>query len=111
MLVSIFMNDRKGYYQASGVYEDGIVTVKKGSRIRLDFAKHIRGGTFAKSYRNDPSIVDMNGLVMIDCVFKSPSTAAQFVSGRSSNGYYAWRTSKHLLLGVILGRYPNNKRE
>lgn len=94
MKVSIFLTARNGDYSASALYEDGKVTVLKGSLIRMSFADHIRGGRTAKKYRDDPSVVDDNGIVKKDCVFSSPSTAAQFVMGSSTNGWHSWHVDK-----------------
>ncbi|MCD8148192.1 MAG: DUF4357 domain-containing protein [Clostridiales bacterium] len=94
MKVSIFLTARDGGYNATALYEDGKITVQKGSLIRMSFADHIRGGRIAKQYRNDPSVVDEKGIVKKDCMFSSPSTAAQFVMGSSTNGWTAWHVDK-----------------
>ena len=76
-----------------------VFTVKKGGKINLDFAKHIRGGKSAKNYRDNPEFVDSDGNILKDCDFSSPSTAAQFVTGRSTNGYEAWKVDAKKNLG------------
>lgn len=90
MRTRIYMTAKNGDYDAEATYADGIVVVKAGSRIRLDFAAHIRGGKKALSYRNDRAYVDDKGIVLKDCTFTSSSTAAQFVTGRSTNGLESW---------------------
>ena len=46
--------------------------------------------------------MDENGNILKNCEFTSPSTAAQFVTGRSTNGYEAWKVEKKLSLGQYL---------
>lgn len=104
MLLEVYLRSIDQDYDAKGVYSDGTFIVKKDSRICLDFAEHIRGGRKAKSYRNNPEFVDAVGNVLADCTFSSPSTAAQFVTGRSVNGYIAWRIDKKTTLKKFLGK-------
>lgn len=40
--------------------------------------------------------------ILKDCRFTSPSTAAQFVTGRSSNGYEVWKVEDGKSLGSYL---------
>ena len=91
MQTMIYMTAKNGEYDAKANYIDGLVVVKADSRIRLNFAAHIRGGKKALSYRNDRAYVDDKGIVLKDCTFTSASTAAQFVTGRSINGLEHWR--------------------
>lgn len=94
MKVEIFLSSRDNSYDAKGTYEDGVVIVKKGGHIQLDFANHIRGGKKAKTYREDKEYVSAEGIILKDCEFTSASTAAQFVTGRSTNGLVAWKVEK-----------------
>ena len=94
MKMEIYMKSKFNYYDATAIYDDGIIIVKAGSRIRLHFAEHIKGGTFSKKIRDKANVVDEYGILLKDCVFKSPSTAAQFVSGASTNGWVAWRVDE-----------------
>lgn len=104
MKINVFITSRRGDYRADGVFEDGKLTVKKGSKIKLTFAKHIRGGQKARSFRDDPKYVDKEGNVLMDCEFNSPSTAAQFVTGSSTNGYTKWFVQEKVNLSKYLGR-------
>lgn len=92
--MKIYLKGRNGVYDATAEYEDGKITVLKGSKIQMDFAEHIRGGRLAKKFRENNEYVDGNGVVIKDCEFNSASTAAQFVSGRSTNGLVAWKVEK-----------------
>lgn len=104
MSIEIYLTSRDQSYDAKGTYTEESFIVKKGSKIRLDFADHIRGGKKSKSYREDPSVVDSDGNVLKDCSFGSSSTAAQFVTGRSTNGLVAWHVDKKTSLKSYLGR-------
>ncbi len=90
--MEVYAKGRYGKYKAIADYDPKTnkTIVKKGSTIQLDFADHIEGGVFALKYRNNPDYVEKNGVVLQDCMFRSPSTAAQFVTGRSTNGYIVW---------------------
>lgn len=103
MSIEVYLTSKDASYDAKGSYNEESFVVKKGSKIRLEFAEHIRGGRKAKSYRMDPNIVDSEGIVLKDCEFGSPSTAAQFVTGRSTNGLVAWRVDKKTSLKAHLG--------
>lgn len=102
MKISVKLAQRNGVCYAEGIFEDGALTVTKGGKINLDFASHIRGGTNAKKYRENKEYVDSDGSILKDCQFSSPSTAAQFVTGRSTNGYEAWRVNGNVHLGDYL---------
>ena len=69
------------------VYNGKIITVLAGGKMSLDFANHIKGRKTAKAYRDNPEYVDGDGNIFKNCEFTSPSTAAQFVNGQSTDGY------------------------
>lgn len=98
MLLEVYLDSRGHKYYAKGVYSEEGLVVKKNSRINLSFAKHVKGGKKAKSFRDNPELVDQAGVVLADCLFDSPSTAAQFITGSSVNGYTAWHVDKKTTL-------------
>lgn len=102
MQIRVHIMQRNGRASAEAIYEDGKMYVLPGGIISEDFADHIQGGRKAKSYRNDSSYVDSNGKILQKCEFTSPSTAAQFVTGRSTNGYEAWKAEGKKSLGTVL---------
>lgn len=102
MEINVTLKSRTGSSYAEAIYYGETVVVKAGGRVSSDFATHIRGGKKAKSYRNDRNYVDDEGRIIMDCAFSSPSTAAQFVTGRSTNGYEAWKVSDKESLGKYL---------
>ena len=91
----------KGVF-AEAVYEGESITVLPGGSISTDFAAHIRGGKKAKSYRDNAEYVNGEHKILKKCTFSSPSTAAQFVTGRSTNGYVAWKVEGKQNLGDYL---------
>lgn len=108
MSIEVYLNSKDKSYDAKGTYSEGIFVVKKGSKIRLDFAEHIRGGRKAMLFRNDPIFVDEAGNVLADCTFSSPSTAAQFVTGRSTNGHVAWHIDQKTTLKKYISELEGN---
>lgn len=102
MKINVKLAPRNGACYAEGIYEDGMLLVMRGGKINLDFADHIRGGNNARKYREDTNYVDVQGNILKDCYFTSPSTAAQFVTGRSTNGYEAWKVAPKKSLGDYL---------
>lgn len=102
MNIKVTISPRNASCFAEAEYTETGFTVKKGGRVSSDFAAHVRGGKTAKKYRNDPSYVAKDGTILQDCEFTSPSTAAQFVTGRSTNGYEAWKVDAKTNLGKFL---------
>ena len=104
MKVSVYLKTRDGSCEANAIFEGEKITVLKGSKVRKAFAEHIRGGKTAKLLRNDTGVVNESGIVLKDCVFSSPSTAAQFVMGSSVNGWIAWHVDKKTNLKDYLAK-------
>jgi len=102
MEIKVTLKPRTGTSFAEAIYYGDTFVVKAGGKISADFASHIRGGKAAKAYRDDRNYVDENRNIIKDCTFNSPSTAAQFVTGRSTNGYEAWKVSKKVSLAKYL---------
>ena len=94
--------NKSGRYAANGIYDGEKVIVKKGGFVNPDFAASVRGGRLSKQYRADRNYVSEKFEIVNDCVFTSPSTAAQFVTGRSVDGYNAWKVSYSKSLGAYL---------
>ena len=91
MKVKVYLKTRANNAYAEAIYDGTSFTVLPGGKISEDFAEHIQGGRKAKSFRQDPECVNENGEIIKPCVFTSPSTASQFVTGRSTNGYLTWK--------------------
>lgn len=101
MVINVTLKTRTTGCNASAEYTGETIVVKAGGTISGDFAEHIRGGKKAKQYRDNPEYVQGRSIIK-DCIFNSPSTAAQFVTGRSTNGYEAWKVEPKKNLGVYL---------
>ncbi len=86
---------RNNSVDARGVYDPttGALTVLKGSKVsgEIRFTKTFRGAkTIDKLW--DEHIEGTT--VKADVTFKSASTAANFVTGGSTNGLTAWKTKE-----------------
>lgn len=81
---------------------DGII-VLAGSQIRLDPVPSCPDVVMKrrKQYRR---IIDHNGVILKDILFKTPSAASDFVLAASSNGWVEWKTD----YGVTLADFEKN---
>lgn len=81
--------------------ENSSVTVLKGSTVsaNIAYSEKFRG---AKSIEKSRSKYVENGIVIKDAYFKSASTAANFVTGSSTNGLTAWKSENGKTLQCIL---------
>lgn len=105
MNIKLFMKTRDGRAYAEAIYTGEITIVLPGGIISEKFAESIRGGTFAKNYRENVEYVGTDRKIIKECEFNSPSIAAQFVNGNSSNGYRVWKVAD----GKTLGDYLKEK--
>ena len=71
--------------------DTGTLTVFSGSRLsdHIAFTGKFRG---AKTVEKTREGVVENGVLIKDMTFKSASTAANFVTGSSTNGLTTWKT-------------------
>ena len=105
MKTNMFLKSKKDLFDAYAIYEDGNVIVCPGSRICLDFYEHTKNRKEVLCYKFNPIYVDKEGVVIKECFFSSPSTAAQFVTGQSRNGLLAWHIGTKVSLKKWLQRY------
>ena len=88
---------------ATGEYQpdEKTLTVKKCSKVSdvISYSATFRGANAIEKYRAQ---YVKDGKVVDDTVFKSPSTAANFVTGRSTNGLLAWRDENGVSLKDLL---------
>lgn len=92
---------KRGKCSATGLFVEGKVIVEKGSIINMNPSPYARG-KLVKEYREDRMIVSEKGVLLKDCIFPSVSSAARFVTGRSENGYSAWKVDDNASLGEWL---------
>lgn len=79
-------------YCSNGIYDKGKILVKKDSKINLKDNVFEHMTKEARKARTDKNIVDDTGKVLKDVWFNSASSAAQFVTGNSTNGMRQWKT-------------------
>ncbi|RFZ79817.1 DUF4357 domain-containing protein [Lacrimispora amygdalina] len=88
----VYLKREKSGVNATGEYnaETKELTVLKGSTVcdRIAYSDKFRGANTVEKYRNE-TVND--GVVKKDITFKSASTAANFVTGSSTNGLVAWK--------------------
>lgn len=97
MLIDVYLKHRN--YDAVGTYntETKETIVKKGSIVSEDVSN-------APMFRSANSIRKKriesveNRILKKDISFKSPSSAANFVTGYSKNGYVTWKNKEGTLL-------------
>ena len=102
-MIEVFIKSKKGA-DAKGIYNEmtNETIVLKGSKVSdyISTSKSFRG---IESINNQRSkYCNKNGTVKKDVIFNSSSTAANFVTGTSSNGLTVWKDCKGKTLKDIL---------
>ena len=91
--MKVFIKREKTGVDAKGEFNlnEGTLTVFAGSRLceRIAFSDKFRG---AKTIEKTREGIVKGGVLKKDVTFKSASTAANFVTGSSTNGLTAWKT-------------------
>ena len=101
MNITVNLTCKNSSFHAEGIFSDAKhFIVLKGSIINIKATKGLVARK-AIEYRDNREFVDETGLVINDCFFSSPSTAAQFVNGSSTNGYVAWKVGKKTLKNYL----------
>ncbi len=101
--MKLYLNRKNKAIEAVAEYnfENGSITVLKGSTVSATVA-HSEKFHGAKSIEKSRSEYVENGIVIKDACFKSASTAANFVTGSSTNGHTAWKNENGNTLQYIL---------
>lgn len=91
--MKLYTKSRDGVrYEANADYTDGVVIVKKGSKINRQLSDGVKSRkAIAELIAND-SLFENQNYLNTDLRFASLSTAATFVTGRIANGHIAWKT-------------------
>lgn len=101
-MIKVFLSNRNGA-DAVGQFNEKTkeLTVLKGSHVSdtISTSPKFRGTETIKKKRNE---VTKNGIVQVDVTFKSCSTAANFVTGNSSNGYRTWKNEEGKVLKLLV---------
>ena len=91
--MKVFIKTAKSKIDARGEFnpENGHLTVLEGSKLseRIAYSEKFRG---AKTIEKNREGVVVNGILTQSVEFKSASSAANFVTGNSTNGLTAWKT-------------------
>ncbi|WP_149793681.1 DUF4357 domain-containing protein [Faecalibacterium sp. Marseille-P9312] len=92
--MKVFLERKRTNISAQGEFDPTTktLTVFKGSTLSesIAYTEKFRGAATIEKHR--AGIVE-NNVLLKDVVFKSASTAANFVTGSSTNGLTAWKTS------------------
>ena len=102
-MIRVFLKSTKGDYDATALFNISSkeITILKDSLV----SPIIAGGMFRSSNsvkKQREKTVTKDNKLTEDVLFKSPSSAANFVTGRSTNGLIAWKTEKGLTLKKLL---------
>lgn len=103
--MKFYLKNRKGTFDAIADYDESskTFTVLKGSCVseNVSNAPTFRGSKSVLKYR-EKYVIDRR--VVENVVFKSPSVAANFVTGRSADGCILWKNiDNHSFKEVIRG--------
>lgn len=102
--MKIYIQRKNGKINATAEYnpETKECVVLKGSIVSegIAYSKTFRGAKSVEKMRGDGVVVDC--IVTKNVSFKSPSTAANFVTGASTNGMTAWKDKSGKTLKEIL---------
>lgn len=66
MILELHTVSRDDLFDAKASYSDGKVTVKKGSRINLNYSDSFKPSEVVMKKIKDPSYVDSQGIVLRD---------------------------------------------
>ena len=106
MILKVFYKGRIYRTRASGEYDTDTKEVKvyKGSVVSNSIAQ-FKGAETIKRLRDQ--YINTEGVLLQDVTFKSPSQAAKFVSGFSTNGLLSWHVENHKVLKTVLQEMEN----
>ena len=97
----LILKSKKNLHYAEAEWDGEQIIVLSGSRINPIVA-FPQMSEEIKHMREDRNIVNEQNELVVDVKFTSPSSAAQFVTGRSVNGYIAWRPDDKMSLKEYL---------
>lgn len=101
--MKVFIKARKNGYDASGEYNTATkeLTLLKGSIVceKVNSSDNFNRNHHIEKLRNE---ITKNNVVIKDYVFSSASTAANFVTGSSTNGMTRWKTESGKSIKEVL---------
>ena len=85
-------------------FETKKITVLKGSKLSdiISHSARFRGANTIEKVR--VGNINADNILINDVVFNSPSTAANFVTGTSTNGCIAWKNENGLSFREVVGK-------
>ena len=93
--MKVYIKRIKSQIDAVGEYDltSNQLTVLKGSIVSIGVrhSEKFNGGKIIEKMRMENT---KNRIVIKDITFKSPSSASNFVTGQSSNGWIEWKDEK-----------------
>ena len=102
MKITLYLKNRSGA-DSTAVFDtiSKEFTILKGSIISesMSASPKFRGLNSIKEQR---ALFVKNNIVVSDTIFKSPSTAANFVTGNSTNGLIAWKDENGIPLKKLI---------
>ena len=96
-MMRVILKSKRNTHFAMAEYDGSKLTVLPGSKINLVLSYDAMPESIKKT-RNNKELVSADGVVLREVEFNSPSAAAQFVTGRSVNGYVSWRIDDKISL-------------
>lgn len=101
--MELYLKSKQNNYAAKGEYDPDtkIFILKSGSTVseKVSCSEVFKGATVVDELRKRYVV---SNVLQEDLTFKSASTAANFVTGRSTNGMLAWRTNTGETLKIVL---------
>lgn len=94
----VYLNSRNGKYEATGEWNGSSLVVLRGSKVKMGNPGNFKCAKAVEHAWIDPEVLDSSGEVLKNISFKSPSTAAQFITKRSINGWAVWKTKSNQTL-------------
>jgi hypothetical protein len=99
--MKVNLNSRHNSHHADGEYNGKKIIVYAGSKINQTDA-YAKMPPKIKEQRHDPNLVSQDGILLKNISFESPTGAAVFVTGRSTNGKVAWRVNNSMSIKEYL---------
>lgn len=102
--MKVYIKNEKRKVDAVGEFNEMTreLVVLKGTTVskEIAYSEKFRGSKSIEKHREGKI---KNSVLIEDVRFKSPSTAGNFVTGKSTNGLTAWKTKEGKTIKEILG--------
>lgn len=108
--MKVYLVREKKNINATGEFdiETKELTVKKGSMVSEDIA-HTEKFRGTRTIEKTRSETVENNVVVKDVHFKSASTAANYVTGSSTNGLIAWKADNGMTIKELMANGESEK--